>query len=227
MKKKFILLFSIFILCGCGVNPELDITPPDYVEQMPSKIEDDGYYEGSLFSQNQNALFADRKAMKVNDILTIIINEKTSQSTSANKATNRENNANLGGGVFVGTDKLQLDKLNPYTNIGFKTQSTANFAGSGSSSRSDNFTTKITARVIKVLNNGNYFISGQKEILINDEKQIIKISGVIRPFDVTQNNEITSDKISDAKIIYQTQGDIERNTKKPWGSKILDTIWPF
>ncbi len=227
MRKKMVLFIGIALLVGCGTDPNLDITPPDYVEQMPSKYEEDRYYEGSLFAKNQNALFSDRKAMRVNDILTVIINEKTSQSSKANKATNRTNHANLGGGLFAGSEKIQLNKLNSYTNIGFETNSSANFAGSGSSSRSDNFTTTISARVIKVMSNGNYFIAGEKEILINDEKQIIKISGVVRPFDITQNNQITSDKISDAKIIYQTQGDIDRNTTKPWGSKVLDIIWPF
>ena len=77
------------------------------------------------------------------------------------------------------------------------------------------------------MTNGNYFIEGSKEILLNNEKQIMQISGVIRPYDISQNNEIESRYISDAKILYRTEGDLQRAMDKPWGTRVLETIWPF
>jgi flagellar L-ring protein precursor FlgH len=59
--------------------------------------------------------------------------------------------------------------------------------------------------VVKVLNNGNYFISGRRELLINGEKQIMQISGVIRPIDIDPDNMILSTQIADAKILYKTE----------------------
>ena len=78
-----------------------------------------------------------------------------------------------------------------------------------------------------MLSNGNYFIEGSKEILLNNEKQIMQITGVIRPYDINQNNEISSRNVSDAKIMYVTQGDLHKSTSKPWGTKLVETIWPF
>ncbi|SFV63050.1 Flagellar L-ring protein FlgH [hydrothermal vent metagenome] len=78
-----------------------------------------------------------------------------------------------------------------------------------------------------MLKNGNYFISGRREILIDNQKQLVQISGVIRPYDIDQNNKINSSQISDAKILYKTEGDVDRATQQPWGTKILQAIWPF
>ncbi|MCI6565447.1 flagellar basal body L-ring protein FlgH, partial [Campylobacter sp.] len=117
--------------------------------------------------------------------------------------------------------------LNKYSNIGFSAGGESGFSGGGTNTRTETFTTTISARIVKVLSNGNYFIEGSKEILLNNEKQIMQITGVIRPYDISQNNEISSRYVSDAKISYITQGDIAKATNKPWGTKIVETIWPF
>jgi flagellar L-ring protein precursor FlgH len=64
-------------------------------------------------------------------------------------------------------------------------------------------------------------------MLIDDQKQIIQLSGVIRPYDIDQNNNINSAQMSDAKILYKSEGDIDRAIKQGWGTKILKAIWPF
>lgn len=225
---KLLYFFSLISLLfiGCGLDdPQLDMKAPVYVEQIEPKADNNIGAPGSLFGKGSNPLFSDNKAMNVNDIVTIIIKEDTNQSVKASKSTNKNTKSNLGGGLFSGLE--QFDKLNKYSNIGFKAGSNHEFSGGGQSSRNDKFQTTISARVIKVLANGNYFIEGKKQLLINGEKQIIQISGVIRPYDITGQNTIESKYISDAKILYSTQGEIDKATKKPWGTKAVETIWPF
>jgi flagellar L-ring protein precursor FlgH len=77
------------------------------------------------------------------------------------------------------------------------------------------------------LENGNYFIAGKREILVDDQKQVIQLSGVIRPYDIDQYNAIDSSKVSDARILYKTEGDVDRATKQGWGTKIVQAVWPF
>ena len=168
--------------------------------------------------------------MNVNDLVTVVIQENTTQSTQANKATTRTNTANLGGGTITGSTGVVssvIDKVNSYSNIGFQTNSTNNYQGTGTQSRNESFNTTISTRVIKILSNGNYFIEGSRELLINGEKQIIQLSGVIRPYDIGQDNTIDSRYIADAKILYKTEGEVDRSTRKPWGSKFIEAIWPF
>lgn len=74
---------------------------------------------------------------------------------------------------------------------------------------------------------GNYFISGKREILVDRQKQIIQISGVIRPYDIDQKNTVDSSKMSDARIFYKTQGDVDRATNQGWGTKVVESVWPF
>jgi flagellar L-ring protein precursor FlgH len=170
--------------------------------------------------------------MHVNDIVTVIISETAKSSNSGSKQLSESDNTSLGGGVFStaatnGFVNKQINTLNGYTDIGFKANSTSSFKGQGSATKDATFTTTISARIVKVLKNGNYFISGKREILIDDQKQIIQLSGVIRPYDIDQYNNINSTQISDAKILYKTQGDMDRATKQGWGTKIVQSIWPF
>jgi flagellar L-ring protein FlgH len=77
------------------------------------------------------------------------------------------------------------------------------------------------------MSNGNYFIIGRREIMVDDQKQIMQLSGVIRPYDIDQNNQINSAKISDAKILYANEGDVDRSVNRGWGSKLVEAVWPF
>ncbi|AGZ81674.1 flagellar basal body L-ring protein FlgH [Campylobacter fetus] len=234
MKKKYILVFILPFFAGCatGANPDISMEPPTYVEQLPSKENGIGVSSpGSLFGRGDNPLFSDRKAMNVNDIVTVVIQETANQTSKADKTTKKDSTTSLNGGTFTTPANSSLsgiaNDINKISGIGFSAGGANNYSGSGTSTRNETFNTTVSARIIKILNNGNYFIEGSKEILINNEKQIMQISGVIRPYDISQNNQIESRYISDAKILYKTEGDLQRATNKPWGTKVLETIWPF
>ncbi len=170
--------------------------------------------------------------MRINDIVTVVINETTFQSSQGNKKITDTNENNLGGGLFTSTNPKTLagramQSLNPITDIGFKTNSSNAFNATGSQSHNEKFTSTISARVVRILNNGNYFISGNRQLLLNGAKQIVQISGIIRPYDIDQSNTIDSKYIANAKILYDTQGDIKQATQKPWGSRMVESVWPF
>ena len=105
--------------------------------------------------------------------------------------------------------------------------SNRSFQGSGTQQRNELFQTTISARIVKVLQNGNYFIMGSREIYVDGQKQIIQISGVIRPQDISADNTIDSKYISDAKIAYKTEGDLKRYTEQNWFAKFWDAIAPW
>ena len=204
--------------------------PPVYVEQLPAKRINNQPNTGSLFGRGDNPLFSDRKAMNVNDIVTVVISESANQSSTGKRNTNKDSTISLGGGTFTaGSAPLSTiaDQLNKLGNIGFKAGGGNEFSGAASNSRTESFKTTISARIIKVLENGNYFIEGSRELLINGEKQIVQLSGVIRPYDISNSNEIDSKYIADAKILYKTEGDVDKSTRKPWGTKLMEAIWPF
>lgn len=234
MKSITCSLAVAIFLAGCAAHPadpKITMKPPAYVDEMPTQVNDNIQSNpGSLFGQGDNPLFADLKAMHPNDVVTVTITEKTAQSSSGKKSLQKENSSELGAGITtvaggpLGSVSNQLNKVG---NIGFNAGSNSAFAGGGTNTRNESFTTTISARIIKILKNGNYFIEGSRELLINGEKQIVQISGVIRPYDIDQRNNIDSKFIADAKILYKTEGEIDQTTTKPWGSKFMETIWPF
>jgi len=239
----FTLNYAILFLSGCTANltdPEIDFKPPAYVEQMPSREgKQDFVSQGSIFGQGDNPLFSDRKAMHVNDIVTVVISEVAKSSNTGAKQLSRVDTSALGGGLFTTTNatvsglgastttQRAANALNGATNIGFTSNTNNSFKGSGTATKDASFTTTISARIVKILQNGNYFVSGKRELLIDDQKQIIQISGVIRPYDIDQFNNINSSKVSDAKILYKTEGDTDRATKQGWGTKLVQAVWPF
>jgi len=235
MRSVTCSIITAFFLLGCSshpADPKITMKPPAYVDELPSRVNENmGSNPGSLFGQGDNPLFADLKAMHVNDVVTVTITEKTAQSSTGKKSLDKESSSNLGAGITTagggGVVGTVAKNLNTVGNIGFEAGSTNTFAGTGTNTRNESFNTTISARIIKVLNNGNYFIEGSRELLINGEKQLVQISGVIRPYDIDQYNNVDSKYIADAKILYKTEGDIDQTTTKPWGSKVMESIWPF
>ncbi|WP_456480329.1 flagellar basal body L-ring protein FlgH [Nautilia sp.] len=238
MKKTYIVLTSMaaFIISGCAthpMDPSINMKPPKYVEQMPSlDNEIPQNNPGSLFTNGDN-LFSDTKAMKVNDIVTVVITEEVKQSTQASKKLSEANtdagglfDAGISGGVSVAGKNLSVAKTGFSVNLP-SMNSSRTFQGSGTQQRNESFQTTVSARIVKVLKNGNYFISGTREIYVDGQKQIIQISGVIRPQDISSDNTIDSKYISDAKIAYKTEGDVKRYTEQNWFAKFWSAIAPW
>jgi len=232
----FSILSASLLLSGCTAHltePEITFTPPKYVEEMPSREEENSFVaRGSLFGQGDSPLFSDHKAMHVNDIVTVVISETASSSNVGKKALSEADTMGLNGGLFSSTGQNSavdsaLGKLNGLSNIGFSGGSTSNYAGSGSATKNASFSTTVSARIVKVMSNGNYFITGRREIMVDEQKQIMQLSGVIRPYDIDQNNQINSAKISDAKILYANEGDVDRSINQGWASKMVGAVWPF
>lgn len=236
-KTALISIIFLLSLAGCSrhpMDPEIEMKPPKYVEQMPPKEDErTNANVGSLFGLGESPLYSDRKAMKVNDIVRVQIRESATSSSSSKRKFAKTQKDALGAGVItpgVNANNIVKDaasRADGFTSVGFQANSNYNFDGSGDSSRKESFSTTISARVIKVMPNNTYFIDGARELLIDGEKQLIRVSGVIRSDDITQSNLIDSTYISDAKIMYETEGVIRNATNQAWGSKLLESVWPF
>lgn len=225
------IVAAALFAAGCSTHQtdaKIDFKPPKYVEQVPPRENVRNVYNpGSLFGRGDNPVFSDKKAMNVNDIVTVVIDENILSSSSGTKKISRVTNDKLGGALFAGGPGSVATQVNKLSNISVGIDSKDAFKGQGSNERKEKFTTTLSARIIKILENGNYFIDGRREMLIDGQKQVLHVSGVIRPEDISQTNMIDSKHIADAKILYETQGDIKEATEKGWGTKAVESIWPF
>jgi flagellar L-ring protein FlgH len=178
---------------------------------------------GSLaFSQDlrENAgrsLFSDQKAVRVGDAVTILIVESSSATNDARTEASRSSNLTLNATGQTG------DKAIPGVNLGVGTGNS--FKGEGGTSASGSLRARISARIDSVLPNGNLLVHGNRKITINNEDQIIHISGVIRPSDIQADNSVYSYNISDAEIAFEGSGIVSRAQGPGWITKLLHFLF--
>jgi flagellar L-ring protein precursor FlgH len=224
--KHFPVLLSITIillLAGCSTHqqPVNTVHQPAPPPMAPTTA-------GSLWTETQGSLFYDLKARNVGDIVTVAIYEKASASKEASTATGRDSNANADITKFFGleTNLTNLNSSLDPTNlidVGYKND----FTGTGKTSRKEDLIATLTTRVVEVLPNGNLRIVGGKTVTVNNEDQIIRLAGIIRPADISPTNIVDSQHILDANIEYTGNGVISDKQKPGWMVRILDNVWPF
>ena len=239
--SNLILLASCFslltILASCaGLKDAREIKnapmPPKYyatVEREPVSA------DGSLW-KDAASLYEDRKARRVNDLLTILIAENVSATNTASTNDSRDSSGNyavadlFGANTDFGIQGLPLlKKLYPATKFTptASGSSKSSFAGKGDTSRKGTITATITAKVVEVMPNSNMVVESRKEVIVNNEKQIVVLRGIVRPDDISTTNTIISTYIADAQIYLVGDGVLADKQSQGWLVRALDSVWPF
>ena len=220
-------ILFLFVVAGCSSNinmvkkDEPVPVPKEKISLPPT---------GSIWpgENAKNSLFTDNKAKHVNDIITIVIDEYSTGSNSADTTTSRDTSTTAGITSLLGLDKKIMEQNTRLgTSIGLGGASSNSLKGKGETSRDGKLEAKITAKVVRILSNGNLAIEGKRRLAINAEDQYIVISGIIRPEDITSDNVISSQYIADAKIVYTGNGVINDKMRPGWLTRIVDWTWPF
>lgn len=169
----------------------------------------------SLWKADKPSMFSDRKATKVGDLITIIIVENSTASQQANTdvSTSNKVSATPGAGPI----------LHLIPGLQFNGGTTSKNAGS--TSRTANLAARITAKVIEIKPNGDLVIEGSRDVKANDETQILKISGQVRPDDVAPDNTVQSTFVADAKIEYTGKGVLAERQKPGLVTRIFKLLF--
>ena len=232
--KNSILVLLVLFLVGCSSSKqELEFEKPEI--QIPKKSPEPRKNKGSLYSIQGTSLFADKKDLQVGDIIQIVINEDLTSKSNNKRELSSDRETNLGGGVFAATGNNTLgetaagltNKANRNLGVNFGTESSSADKGSVKTQFDETFETTISAIIEETYQNGNYYIKGKKEMLIEGQKQNVIISGVIRPYDISSDNSINSSQIANLKLLYEKDGTESDILETPWGTKFIRTIWPF
>lgn len=232
--KNSILIFLVLFLVGCSSSKqELEFEKPEI--QIPKKSPEPRKNKGSLYSIQGTSLFADKKDLQVGDIIQIVINEDLTSKSNNKRELSSDRETSLGGGVFAATGNNTLgettaglaNKANRNLGVNFGTESSSADKGSVKTQFDETFETTISAIIEETYQNGNYYIKGKKEMLIEGQKQNVIISGVIRPYDISSDNSINSSQIANLKLLYEKDGTESDILETPWGTKIIRSIWPF
>jgi flagellar L-ring protein precursor FlgH len=186
--------------------------------------------DGSLWRDDapMMVLFSDRKARTVGDIVTIRIAESSDATNRASTATDRNSSLSASVDGFFNLEKdypADHPFFNPFSSVAGGVES--EFEGSGTTQRSGDLNAYITAMVTQVLPNGNLVVTGSREVLINNENQVIELTGIVRPQDINSNNHVLSTYVADARISYSGTGIINDRQRPGWLTNIVMAVWPF
>lgn len=187
------------------------------------------YNSNSLWRSGSRSFFKDQRAMRVGDILTVIV-EITDKAAISNKtSSDRSSKKGMGvdnlGGFETLAKKLLPTGADMSNLVGI--DSTSNSSGSGSVDRAEKLTTKIAAIVTQRLPNGNLVIEGRQEMRVNYEVREMMIAGIVRPEDISSDNRIHISKIAEARVSYGGRGQITAVQRPPVGHQVLDVLLPF
>lgn len=188
--------------------------------------------DGSLW-QDRASLYEDRKARRVNDLLTIIISETTNATKKAGTNASRSSQADYHIGNLFNANLSQKVLKSPLGSYITPTASTgadavtSAFAGKGDTSRQGTLTATITAKVVEVLPNSSLIVESRKEVIVNNEKEIVVLRGIVRPDDISTNNTISSAFVADAQIYLVGDGVLDDKQSQGWLVRALDKVWPF
>jgi flagellar L-ring protein precursor FlgH len=181
--------------------------------------------DGAIYQAGQElALFADLKARRIGDVLTIVLNESTNASKSAITKTTKTSAVTDTGPTIFG--KSITAKGVPILDTTLSGSHA--FDGEGSSTQGNSLVGSLTVTVVDVQSNGNLVVQGDKSLKLNQGDEFIHIAGVVRPADIATNNTVTSDKIADAHISYSGKGVIDNSNRMGWLTRFFNSMFsPF
>jgi flagellar L-ring protein FlgH len=219
-----LMLCALTLLAGCASGPrthddaEWAPTPPPMQQIAPAQA------DGSIYHDSQNMeLFADPRAHRVGDILTVALVESTQASKKATTSTSKTDKANLASPTVLGQNLSIGGKV---ANIGLDGE--RSFDGAGSSTQSNQLVGQITVTVAQRLTNGNLVVRGEKWLTINQGQELVRISGIVRPQDIGQDNVVPSTRVADARISYTGRGTLADANTRGWLSRFFNSKWmPF
>ena len=185
--------------------------------------------KNSLWQSDRVTFFKDQRASNIGDVITVLINIKDEAELDNTTQRTRTSTEGAGLDAMLGYEQA-LNRVLPQavdnTNLA-QFDSSSNHRGSGSIEREDEITMRMAALITQVLPNGNMVIHGKQEVLVNYEKRILAIDGVIRPEDIGVQKTVSYDQIAEARIIYGGEGQISDMQQPRYGQQIYDVIFPF
>ena len=221
--KAAAVCLPLLLLAACS-HQSAEVITPAFDQQIPAPQQN--YSSGSLWQASSTGLAEDLKARRLGDIITVVISEQASASKKASTGTSRSSSISAGIPKLLGLETTGIKNWADLSEL-LSASFGSKFDGSGSTSRQETLQATISAKVVDVIPNGNLLIEGRRNVRVNNEDQIIVLSGTVRGRDVSADNTISSALIADAKIAYSGKGIISDRQKPGWLLNALDKVWPF
>lgn len=215
-------VIAVILLAGCAGRQEFLPPVPNAEEYAPPVLDYTlpDTKSGSLYRhQYTMTLFQDRRAYRVGDVLTVQLSEETSSSKKAGTQFGKNSTVDFAAPT-IGNKT--------YNEFGVSLDGSRNFDGSASSSQGNKLQGAITVTVHEVLPNGVLRISGEKWLRLNQGDEFIRLTGIVRVDDISRSNQVSSQRIADARITYAGRGALADSNAAGWLTQFFNSPWiPF
>ncbi|MBD3670074.1 MAG: flagellar basal body L-ring protein FlgH [Gammaproteobacteria bacterium] len=230
MKRISLITTLLVIASGCASTPPVVKHDPAFAPARPVPASYNNTNPGSLFQPGGGSFYTDRKAYRVGDILTVSLSESTNATKNASTSTSQTNSVDKTNPTILGNE-VGFNKpaiLGGGTgDLSLSMESASEFEGEGASAQSNSLSGSITVSVVEVLANGYLVVRGEKILSLNQGDEFVRLSGIVRPEDITTENTVQSTKIANAQIIYGGSGALADANREGWLSRFFNKIWPF
>lgn len=177
-------------------------------------------------------LYSPPRSQQIGDLVTIKIDEaskRKNQSTlQIQKDSSFDENTTevLGNAAGVILDKFKVGGLAKYLqlpNLGGIENSSGNNS-QGTVTQNSSFSDYVTCQVVQVLPNGNLMIQGRKTIAFAKEKADVYITGIVNPYFLNSENEISSQQVANMQVVVAGDGIVSRTQNDSIFSKIMSKV---
>ena len=228
----YVFLAVSLVSCAGGANlgnPSEDVLTEPIFEDTEKYIP----LKGSLWpgETSDNLLFADTKAKQIGDIVTVKLEEDFDSTNSATTGVSKDSAIDLGVTNILGlpNDYGMTNFLGQGNAFDPSVQATSSRStnGTGTTTRGGSMTGTLAAIIKEVLPNGVFRIEGRRTVTVNNEDQMMVLTGLIRRVDIGFANTISSKQIANATIAYTGEGVISDEQNVGWLMRFFAWVWPF
>jgi flagellar L-ring protein precursor FlgH len=156
------------------------------------------------------ALASDRVAHRVGDTLTVLVIESSTASRSAGARSSRS--------ISVDAEARRVTAYQAGLEIA------GGFAGEGANGRSGALLAQLSVTVDAIEANGDLKVSGQQILNIDGERMRIRLTGRVRPADISTQNAVLSSRMAGVVIDYDGEGVLTRSTRPGLLVRILNFL---
>lgn len=182
----------------------------------------------SLWKEGEaKSMCADKRAGQVGDIVTILVQERTTATKDNSTKTSKQSSIDAAIKTFLFSPDASsfMTKGGKMPALSMANKST--FDGGGTVNNSQQIVASVAVRVVDVLPNNNLILEGNRESSFSGEQQTITLRGTIRANDIMANNTVYSYNVADATIKFISKGTVNDTQRKGWLQGIWDKFSPF
>jgi flagellar L-ring protein FlgH len=197
------------LLAGCGslgppvVRPAPSDDAPQVYPAARNAISGGGVFQADIGL----SLTSDSRAFRVGDVVTVILQETTQASKKAGTSFSKDSSLDIGAATVLG-------KVQP--KVATSLTGGRSFAGDSASTQQNALSGAITVIVQEVLPNGLLRVAGEKSLTLNQGEEFVRLRGYLRAADIDADNQVSSQRIANARIAYSAQGTLAEATQPGW-----------